>query len=370
MKAINEYIVKISSRCNINCDYCYEYNLGDSSWKNLSKSISDHTVFKLSERIKEHSAQNNIKDLHISLHGGEPLLVGDKRLNDIVLNFKRALPNLNLEFTVQTNGTLLSEEIIDVLIEHDIFVGVSLDGPQHTNDLHRIDFKNRSTFKAAYNGIKLLQKRAPKLLSGILAVIDISANPIETFDFISSLNVPNIDFVLPHHNWNNPPKRSTQTDYANWYGVIWSAWISGRNTHVNIRFLENLVRVLCDSEAIFEQMTAAPISLVTVNTDGGIEGVDTLKSSGTGVQDLKMNIFDHSFEDVLSHPVFSARQSGQDYLSDTCKKCDEVSVCNGGYFTHRYSSENNFKNPSVYCSDLKEIISTVRASLKGANASI
>ena len=36
---INEFIVKVSSRCNLNCTYCYEYNLGDDSWKSMDKKI-------------------------------------------------------------------------------------------------------------------------------------------------------------------------------------------------------------------------------------------------------------------------------------------------------------------------------------------
>ncbi len=39
MEPINEFIIKISSRCNLNCSYCYEYNLGDDSWKLMQKKL-------------------------------------------------------------------------------------------------------------------------------------------------------------------------------------------------------------------------------------------------------------------------------------------------------------------------------------------
>ena len=30
---IDSYVVKVASRCNLDCTYCYEYNLGDDTWK-------------------------------------------------------------------------------------------------------------------------------------------------------------------------------------------------------------------------------------------------------------------------------------------------------------------------------------------------
>ena len=46
---INEFIIKIASRCNLNCTYCYEYNQGDDSWKRASKFMSLDTAVKLED---------------------------------------------------------------------------------------------------------------------------------------------------------------------------------------------------------------------------------------------------------------------------------------------------------------------------------
>ena len=32
---INEFVIKVASRCNLDCDYCYEYNTGDNTWKSM-----------------------------------------------------------------------------------------------------------------------------------------------------------------------------------------------------------------------------------------------------------------------------------------------------------------------------------------------
>ena len=38
---ISGYVIKVASRCNLNCSYCYEYNMGDSSWKKMPKYMEE-----------------------------------------------------------------------------------------------------------------------------------------------------------------------------------------------------------------------------------------------------------------------------------------------------------------------------------------
>ena len=93
-----------------------------------------------------------------------------------------------------------------------------------------------------------------------------------------------------------------------------------------------------------------------IEPDGAIELVDSLKSVAEGAPDLGMNVFDHSFTEVLGHPKMRARQAGRVALSDTCKQCSLVDICGGGYQPHRYSEQNGYQNPSVFCPDLTKLI--------------
>ena len=63
------------------------------------------------------------------------------------------------------------------------------------------------------------------------------------------------------------------------------------NNNIRIRFFENIIRQLCNKGGLYEVMNSDPVSLVTIATNGDIEGVDTLKSTGGGVQKLGVNIF-------------------------------------------------------------------------------
>ncbi len=90
MHAINEFVVKIASRCNLNCDYCYEYNMGDDSWKKQSKYMSLEIAKQLKSRIVEHLIDHNeIDQIFISFHGGEPLSVGAEDYKIIAIFLKK-----------------------------------------------------------------------------------------------------------------------------------------------------------------------------------------------------------------------------------------------------------------------------------------
>lgn len=54
-------VVKVASRCNLNCTYCYVYNKGDDSYKQQPKVMSNDTVEELLKKIKNHCNENSLK---------------------------------------------------------------------------------------------------------------------------------------------------------------------------------------------------------------------------------------------------------------------------------------------------------------------
>jgi uncharacterized protein len=64
---------------------------------------------------------------------------------------------------------------------------------------------------------------------------------------------------------------------------------------------------------------------------------------------------------VAEHPGIVARQQGLAGLCQTCQECPVVASCGGGLYTHRFRADaSGFDNPSVYCADLKKLITYIR----------
>src|SRR5438105_593623 len=97
----NEFIIKVASRCNLNCDYCYEYNLGDDSWRAQPRFMPISVAEQAARRIRAHAERHSIDRINLLFHGGEPLLVGLRRLSELVATFRGVLePAVRLCFGI------------------------------------------------------------------------------------------------------------------------------------------------------------------------------------------------------------------------------------------------------------------------------
>jgi uncharacterized protein len=366
---VREFILKVAARCNLDCAYCYEYRHGDESWRSASKFMAPVVYETTARKIADHIVKHDLKEISVALHGGEPLLLGPARLDRLAGSLRKSIAPTGAELvlSMQTNATLITKEIAQVIHAHGIHVGVSLDGDKIANDRHRLDHRGVSSFDRVIAGINTLRAMAPGQPAGILAVVDIENDPIETFDALASLGITNIDLLLPHYNWDRPPPRSPaeiRPAYGQWFGRIWDAWLGGRHSEMRIRFLDNIVARLVGHPGLYEQMSESPVALITINSDGAIEGVDTLKSTGTGVQKTGLNVLDHSIDDVLSHQLYLSRQDWKAALPDACGNCDIKRICAGGYLPHRYRAGTGFNNTSVYCDDLFHLVTKIDKDIR------
>lgn len=77
---LTSFLVKVASRCNLACDYCYIYEHADQSWADQPAVMAEATVNKLADRLAEYSRSEGIDRLLVIFHGGEPLIAGAGRL--------------------------------------------------------------------------------------------------------------------------------------------------------------------------------------------------------------------------------------------------------------------------------------------------
>ncbi|MEW9824173.1 MAG: radical SAM protein [Candidatus Symbiodolus clandestinus] len=153
-----EIILKISERCNINCTYCYVFNMGSSLAADSPPIISIDNVIALKGFLERSAAENDIDVIQVDFHGGEPLMMKKNRFDqmcEILLHGNYG--NSRLALALQTNGILVDEEWIALFEKHKVHASISIDGPKHINDRHRLDRKEKSTYEGTVNGLRLLQ---------------------------------------------------------------------------------------------------------------------------------------------------------------------------------------------------------------------
>src|SRR5215469_9435864 len=71
-----QFVIKLHSRCNLACRYCYVYELADQTWRSRPRTMSPAVVSMAALRIAEHARAHDLDAVRVIFHGGEPLLAG------------------------------------------------------------------------------------------------------------------------------------------------------------------------------------------------------------------------------------------------------------------------------------------------------
>jgi uncharacterized protein len=121
--SIRYLILALTTRCNLNCSYCYN---GEASPPlDMSPAVLQAAV---------ELAVEGGGPFHLQLSGGEPTLVPDL----IRLAARRASETGRCgQIGLQTNATCLTAEVVDVIKSYEIQVGISLDGPPQVHQHQR-----------------------------------------------------------------------------------------------------------------------------------------------------------------------------------------------------------------------------------------
>ena len=369
--SFNHFVLKVASRCNLDCSYCYEYHHADQTWRTQPRFMSLDVAERAGDRIAEHARDHGLDTVHLSLHGGEPLLLGRGRLAALVEGLKARIGrSVAVTVSVQTNATLVDEAWLELFQEHRVLVNVSLDGPAEVNDRRRLDLVGAGSHGRVADALELLRGRGRDVFAGIYAVIDVAADPLEVVDHLASWDPPAIDLLLPDAHWSMPPARtgSDGDDYGRWLAAVFDAWYSERRWGPMLIYsLEQLIKLLLGGRGRMDSLGLAPFGAVGIATDGSYHALDVLKTTHEGASSLDADVRSASLDDLGAHPLIRAFRGRWQALSATCRACEWARSCGGGYYPHRYLEGAGFDRPSVYCADLEHLLQHVSDAI-GASA--
>lgn len=365
-----EFVVKVHSRCNLACTYCYVYEGADQGWRTQPVVMTRRTAEQVCRRIAEHAERHAPTSLRVILHGGEPLLAGTAFLGDLVRGLRALVPAAtDVDVLIQTNATLVDDDVLDLCHREHVRLGVSLDGDPATHDRFRRDTAGRGSHArvvAALRRLALPEHR--RLWGGIVCTVDVEADPVGVYEHLLSHRPPAIRFLLPLGNWTHPPpgRRAddAETPYADWLIAVFDRWYHAPEPPTRISLFESLLDLLLGGPTRTETVGGALSQLIVVDTDGALTLSDQLKTAYPGADRSGHDVFRHSFDALLDHPGVVARQLGPAALSADCRACRIRDVCGGGHYPHRYRAGEGYLNPSVYCPDLTRLIDHVAGTLR------
>ncbi|MFI5493451.1 FxsB family cyclophane-forming radical SAM/SPASM peptide maturase [Actinoplanes sp. NPDC051859] len=348
MLAFREFVLKVHQRCNLACDYCYVYELADQSWRDRPAAMGRHVWQATAQRIRDHVQRHGLDRVDVILHGGEPLLAGRSALISLITDIRAAVPQAR--FRTQTNGALLTAGMLAALAAQQVRIGVSLDGPPSQHDRHRRHRDGRGSHLLADRALRLLAGHPA--YAGILCTIDPASDPVDVYESLLTYRPPMIDLLLPHANWATPPAAG----HAEWLIAVFDRWYDAPRRETRVRLFEELINLVLGGASRSDQVGLSPVAVAVIESDGAIEQVDSLKSAYPGAAATGLTVFDHDFDAAAAHPGVLARQSGRAALAELCQSCPVRDICGGGHYAHRWRPGGDFRNPSVYCAELRRLI--------------
>ncbi|MGM9674970.1 MAG: anaerobic sulfatase-maturation protein [Bacteroidaceae bacterium] len=179
--------------CNLHCTYCYYLEKKHLSAEGKGVCVMSDDM--LETYIRQYIESQRMPEVSFTWHGGEPLM---RPLSF----YRRALSlqhyygrGMHIENSIQTNGTLLTDEWCAFFRENNFLVGISIDGPQPVHDAFRRGRRGQPSFRQVMKGIELLQKHGVEW--NAMAVVN-SINvgqPIEFYRFFKEIGCRYLQFT-------------------------------------------------------------------------------------------------------------------------------------------------------------------------------
>ncbi|MFO7711459.1 MAG: radical SAM protein [Candidatus Woesearchaeota archaeon] len=116
------HIIVPTTRCNLNCIYCHSM---PCEKQDMDKETAGKTI--------DFILNSPAKTMTIEFQGGEPLL----NFEIVRYIIEEAKQKKDIKFDLVTNLTQMTEEIASYLMENDISICTSLDGPKDIHDKNR-----------------------------------------------------------------------------------------------------------------------------------------------------------------------------------------------------------------------------------------
>ncbi len=323
-----------SGGCNMNCKYCFYYDVASNREIENYGFMSLETLETLVKKALEHADDF----VAFAFQGGEPTLVGldfYKKLIEFVEVHNHHKVQVN--YAIQTNGYRIDEAWAQFFHDNQFLVGLSMDGPKDIHDLNRLDHSRVGTFKKVKAAADLFTKH--KVEFNILSVVNkaVAKHPKKIYNFFKKHNYRYLQFIPCLDELGVKPGQAKHSlspaDYGNFLCHLFDVWYEDfmKNDYVSIRMFDNLVQMILGyPPESCDMMGVCGVNAV-IEADGSVYPCDFYV-----LDEWKIGqIMEDDFEAIKTHK--KGHKFVQDSMEkeDACKNCDFFPLCRSGCRRHR-----------------------------------
>lgn len=305
------------------------------------------------EVFKKCSDSNTNEEICFIFHGGEPLIVGLEYFRKMIVFQKKYLGEKKYINAIQTNGSMLSGDIIDFFKKNNFQLSISLDGPQEIHDSNRVFKNGLGTHEKIMENVRLLYNNG--IGFSILAVYsELMKNSQDIYSFFNSIEgLRAVDFLA----MNNVIK--FQKKYGHFLVDIFDTWFNDPNCNFDIRILNSMVKSLLklgSTMCHFSKQCVLSANVISIDPHGNVYPCDRELFNDFLLGNIKYEKIDSLLKMHSVRKKFAMLQKNQ---NESCKFCEWYLNCGGGC----PSNYDDLKKQNAYCSDYKLLFQHIKTIL-------
>ena len=344
--------------CNLGCRYCFYREKATLYPQTPHPRMTEKTLRELLRRYPAGS---------IAFQGGEPTLMGEafyRRAAEIAAG--------GIDFSIQTNGTLITPSFAEFLAGNDWLVGLSIDGPEPLHDRYREQF---AAVRRGYD--RLMAAGAKTNTMTLVSKANIGhAEEVYRFlrDELGSKNQQYIECTAP------ASCAISGEEWGEFLCRLFDAWFFDGDTHrISIRLFDSIISKLVFGSPLVCQFAADCRNYLVVEWNGDVYPCDFHVEKAWKLGNIHENPLEELWESAKMRD-FGLRK--QDW-PEQCGKCEYLAFCMGDCPRNRpthsagcddpvapQAGRATLRQPSVMCAGYKRFFAYALPRLESLAASI
>ncbi len=304
--------ILVTDFCNFRCGYCFiENNLkGPSSV--MSKDLADKVINVLINEAKQ------VPEFRVTFYGGEPF-----SNSEIVFYTIEKLEQASKKFLFScvTNGSLITEDIAKKLKQHNVAVGLSLDGWANI-DKNRVFTNGKETFYSALKALSILKEVGVNIGISCTITKQNYMHAEEIIEFIQKLGVRTIGFNLLTRL--KEPSKFEVPDPKQLAHHLFAAYLKAKELHMFEDRIDNRRANYFFKEILHIYDCPAFGQLLFFSPTGTVGPCHAFYPSGKYQIPIQENL------KIQKEPLFHKWLEIATLKNKECMKCPAIGICGGG----------------------------------------
>lgn len=202
-RKVESVTLQVTQNCNLRCDYCV-YSGTYANRNHANRQMNFSTAKQSIDFLFANSSE--IQNLNIGFYGGEPLLEFEL-IKDCVRYVEESYEEKKCGYSITTNGTLLTDEVLTYLFQKRFIILISMDGPQEIHDQHRCYPDGRGSFDDVMHNIRRIRELYPQYEHQV--AINTVVSPESNFECV--VQFYDTDTIIDSYN----PRYSLVNEFGN-----------------------------------------------------------------------------------------------------------------------------------------------------------